>query len=180
MKNVAAALLAVVPCLVLASEPSPYAGQEDRSIKSLSAEEIVSLRRGDGMGFAKLAELNHFPGPRHVLDVADELGLSSQQLEATRTLYEEMRQSAVSLGEEIIAAESRLNLQFEEGTVDAESLESALMQIGKLRARLRNVHLRAHLSQAELLEPEQIRRYDVVRGYRDGPDAHGEHHNLHQ
>ena len=47
---------------------SPYAGEESRAIKSLSASEIQALRQGHGMGYAKAAELNHYPGPRHVLD----------------------------------------------------------------------------------------------------------------
>ena len=93
MKKLAALFLTLVSCSVLASDQSPYAGEEFRSIKSLSDHEIQSLRRGDGMGFSKLAELNHFPGPKHVLDVADELELSPLQLAETKSLYEEMRRS---------------------------------------------------------------------------------------
>lgn len=48
---------------------SKYTDQEDRIIKSLSSEDIKSLQTGTGDAFggmAKLAELNGYPGPRHV------------------------------------------------------------------------------------------------------------------
>jgi hypothetical protein len=47
----------------------PYAGQDARDIKSLSAEDIAELRRGGGWGFAKSAELNGMPGPAHLLEL---------------------------------------------------------------------------------------------------------------
>jgi hypothetical protein len=175
MKRTTMLFLVLIPCLVIASDQSPYVGEEVRSIKSLSENEIASLRNGEGMGFAKLAELNHFPGPKHVLDVANELGLSPQQIAETKSLYEEMRRDAVLLGEKIVAAESGLDTDFEQGTISAESLEAALLQIGYLQAQLRNVHLRAHLSQAQLLKPEQIQEYDALRGY----GATSQDHNMH-
>lgn len=166
MRKIAFLLIIVLPCASLASDRSPYVGEEIRSIRSLSKNQIESLRRGHGMGFAKLAELNHYPGPKHVLEIADDLDLSPAQLAATRVLYEEMRRKAMTLGEEIILAESRLDQAFANRTVEAESLESALSEIGRLRARLRFVHLESHLRQRQLLSTEQISTYDTVRGYR--------------
>jgi len=172
--------LILIPCFVIASDQSPYAGEEVRSIKSLSIQEIESLRRGDGMGFAKLAELNHFPGPKHVLDISNELGLSPQQLTETKSLYEEMRRSAVILGEELLLAESRLDRKFEQGSIGPESLEAALLEIGRIRAQLRYVHLRAHLSQTRLLKHEQIQKYDAVRGYIGTSHDRGGHSTVHE
>ena len=60
---------------------SKYTGQEDRIIKSLSSEDIKSLQTGTGDAFggmAKLAELNGYPGPRHVLDLANKLKLTDE------------------------------------------------------------------------------------------------------
>ena len=172
MIKILSLILAIVPCVVLASDESPYAGEEIRSIKSLSHKEIESLRRGDGMGFAKLAELNHYPGPKHVLDISDDLGLSPQQLADSQGLYEEMRANAVLLGAQLLAAESRLDQKFEQGSIDQDSLETALLEIGRLRAQLRYVHLSAHLRQERLLRSEQIRIYDAVRGYHGTAHDH--------
>ncbi len=66
---------------------------------------------------------------------------------------------------------------FAEGAVDDDSLEKALLEIGHLRARLRFVHLEAHLRQAAILTPEQIHDYDRLRGYKDR--AHRSHRREH-
>jgi hypothetical protein len=177
--TVALLSLALVFPFVSASEEPSYAGQELRSIKSLSEQEIESLRRGDGMGFAKLAELNHFPGPRHVLDLSRELELSLGQLADTQALYDEMLEDAKSLGDAIIEAESELDRAFKSASITAESLETALREIGRLRAELRYVHLRAHLRQKELLSAEQVRKYDALRGYGQASDHHGKQQHPH-
>jgi hypothetical protein len=56
----------MVSALALAQQShSPYAGQEKRAVKTLSPdEEIQALLNGRGMGLAKVAELNHYPGLR--------------------------------------------------------------------------------------------------------------------
>ena len=144
----------IVSCFAATASESPYSGEEQRRIASLSEQEIASLRRGDGMGFAKLAELNHFPGPKHVLNLAEQLGLNASQVDATRRLYEEMHSDAVALGEQLVQAESRLDESFKDGSVSAASLEAALFDIEKIRARL---------------TAEQVARYDELRGYRGHP-----------
>ena len=103
--------------------------------------------------------------------------LDPQQLTATKTLYEEMRRSAVALGEELLLAESRLDHAFEKGSISPQSLETVLLEIGRLRAQLRYVHLQAHLRQKQLLSSEQIQIYDAVRGYHGAARDHGVHPN---
>jgi len=173
-------LLLLVSCISFAADPSPYAGEENRAVKSLSEKEIASLRRGDGIGLAKLAELNHYPGPRHVLDLSTELGLSPSQVSDTQVLYDQMKARAIVLGEELIAAESRLDEEFAEKSITTHSLEAALLDMGRLRAQLRFVHLEAHLKQAQLLSTDQILKYDSVRGYQGAGKDHSHHQNSHK
>ncbi len=102
MKIFVVYLFFAIPQLLMAGQafpPSSYSGQESRVIKSLSEQEIEALEYGDGMGFAKAAELNHYPGPRHVLDLAEQLGLTPPQESRTQALYEEMREAAVLVGQ---------------------------------------------------------------------------------
>jgi hypothetical protein len=66
---------ALLAGLVLAAD-MPYAGQQTRAVKALSDDEIAALRKGEGMGMAKAAELNGYPGPAHVLQLAGPLGLT--------------------------------------------------------------------------------------------------------
>src|ERR1700731_1837605 len=91
-------LLLASPGAAMAQGPSPYAGQERRPIKALSETEMRDLAEGRGMGLAKAAELNSYPGPMHVLELADRLGLSEAQRAASEALIPPMRQKAVALG----------------------------------------------------------------------------------
>ena len=52
-----------------------------------------------------------------------------------------------------------------------------LADIARSRARLRFIHLSAHLETPALLTHEQIARYDALRGYRShaGGATHGGH-----
>src|SRR6266513_6395086 len=77
-----------------AQTTSPYAGQQQRTIKALSVQEIGDLLEGRGMGLAKAGELNSYPGPLHVLQLADQLGLSDAQRAATASLQATMRDQA--------------------------------------------------------------------------------------
>lgn len=156
-------------------EPSPYVDLTGREIKALSAEEIGELHAGEGMGLALPAELNGYPGPRHVLDMGDELGLSAEQRTAVQRQFDSMHRDAVALGGELIEAESRLDRLFADRQAAPDSLRAAVDEVGRLRAALRYTHLDAHVATRALLSEEQIQRYDELRGYADG--AGMEHHH---
>lgn len=144
---------------------SPYAGHQHREIKALSAEQVDGYRNGEGMGMALAAELNSYPGPRHVLELTQELGLDAEQVRRARQIHESMKSEAVELGGRVVEAERRLDRAFAERTITAASLDSLTAEIAGLQGRLRAAHLRAHLSVAELLSPAQRRAYDRLRGY---------------
>lgn len=156
---------------------SPYTGQERREIKALSKEEINGYLSGDGMGFAKVAELNHHPGPRHVLDLADQLQLSNEQRNKTQAIFESMKSQAVSLGKQLVEKEQLLDSRFAEGTISDAELEKLVTEISVIQGKLRAVHLRAHLAQRAVLTQDQIRIYAAHRGYQqpEADDPHAGH-----
>ena len=161
-----------------AGEPlSPYAGQERREIKALSKEEVDRYLSGDGMGFAKTAELNHYPGPRHVLELAGQLQLSDEQRRRTQAILEDMKSQAVSLGKQLVEKEQLLDSRFAEGTISEAELEQLVTQVSVIQGKLRAVHLRAHLAQKVVLTQDQIRIYDALRGYQQpaADDPHAGH-----
>jgi len=152
----------------LAQQPgsaTPYAGEQHRAVKALSPQEIERLQRGDGLGYALAAELNGYPGPRHVLELADSLAITPAQRERVRAVYEAMRAEAVALGEAIIAEETALDCAFADGSIDEGRLAAALERIAGLQARLRGTHLRAHLALRGVLSPGQVAAYARLRGY---------------
>ncbi len=147
---------------------SPYAGQEHRAIKSLSADDIAQLRAGKGWGLAKPAELNGLPGPGHLLELKEELRLTAGQVRKVQALYDEMNARARALGERFIAAEARIEESFADASATAETLRALLRESERLRSELRFVHLSTHLRTPALLSREQVERYNTLRGY-DGP-----------
>src|SRR6185503_6264092 len=121
---------------VTAQTPQPYAGMETRPIKALSEQQLADLRTGRGMSLALAAELNGYPGPRHVLELADQLNLSPQQRRNVNRLFEEMTVEAVALGQTLITQETALDGQFVKRTVSQDSLSSAIAIIGQAQADL--------------------------------------------
>ena len=153
---------------------SPYVGQERRAIKAYSETEVADYLKGAGMGLAKAAELNQYPGPSHVLELADELALTAEQRTQTQRNHDTMRARAVELGRMIVEKERELDHAFMSRTISPEVLRDLLDDIGRAQTELRYVHLRAHLEQVRILKPEQRARYDAVRGYQTS-GAHGGH-----
>jgi Spy/CpxP family protein refolding chaperone len=145
---------------------SPYAGQQARDIKALSRDDIEELLRGGGWGLAKAAELNGMPGPTHLLDMAAELGLSSEQTAKVTRVRDEMRANAVTLGERFVDKEAELEARFRRGDIAREELGRRVEEIERTRAELRVAHLAAHLEVSRILTKEQVARYGRLRGYR--------------
>jgi len=162
---------------VFAITDSPYVGQEMREIKALSQQEVVGYLNGKGLGYAKAAELNQFPGPSHVLDVAKELNLTEEQTRRTQEIFNVMKAEAATLGKKFVVMEQELDRQFSRGTINANSLKALLSEIGALQTNIRYVHLSAHLEQKTLLTKHQIHLYDQLRGY--GKSHNGGHNHSH-
>lgn len=160
--------LAFVAFAVQSAQPaSPYVGQDDREIKSLSFEDTAALLAGKGMGLAKAAELNGYPGPAHVLELSDSLGFTAEQRSQTEALFTSMESHAQSLGRALVQEERKLDNLFATKSVTPELLSRSLAEIGSLQARGRGAHLQAHLSQIEILTPEQVALYARLRGYAE-------------
>jgi Spy/CpxP family protein refolding chaperone len=151
---------------------SPYAGAAPQEIKALSPAEIADLQAGRGMGLARPAELNGYPGPMHVLELAEPLGLSAAQRAASTAIMTRMREAATALGAQIVDAERALDRAFADNTIDPQTLQAQTASIASLQGRLRAVHLAAHLEQRALLAAAQIERYMSLRGYAA---AHSHH-----
>ena len=145
---------------------SPYQGEENRSIKSLSEKEVDDYMNGRGMGFAKAAELNSFPGPMHVLELEQKLNLTAEQKSAVQNSFQKMKNEAVDLGNKIIEREKELNQMFAENKIDGALLERKTGEIAKLQGDLRRAHLEAHLETKQILSAAQVENYNQLRGYQ--------------
>jgi hypothetical protein len=160
--------------IAAAPAASPYAGMERRQVKALSEQQIADLRAGRGMGLSLPAELNGYPGPAHVLELADTLRLSDDQRTGAKELFEAMKAETIPIGERILSEETALDHLFAEKRATRAELNAAASRIASAQGDLRAAHLRYHLTMSELLSSEQITRYAELRGYGGGHHGHGQ------
>jgi len=142
-----------------------YAGLQNRTIKALSEQQVADIRAGRGMSMALAAELNGYPGPMHVLELAGPLGLTEPQRARTLALFEQMQREARAAGEELLAAETALDHLFKNRQVTGALLSQATARAATAQGALRETHLRFHLSMMEVLSPAQVATYNRLRGY---------------
>jgi hypothetical protein len=171
-------LLPVTALLLACSgaPPSPYAGQPASPVRGLSAQEVADLLAGRGAGYARTAELNSYPGPRHVLDLGAQLELTAEQRATTERVFTTMQQEAQRLGTVIVARERALSAAFATRTISAAVLAARVDSLAFLYGRLRATHLQAHLAVTGLLRSDQVRAYDRLRGYADSAGTHDGNH----
>jgi hypothetical protein len=162
---------------VAAAEEAPYEGFEAREIASLSEADVAALLAGEGWGLALPAELNGYPGPAHVLELADDLALTGRQKAEITLIFDRMRAEAQDAGRAYVAAERHLSMMFGMGHAEADRLDMLLASSAAALARLRAVHLKAHLEVTPLLTDAQKGTYQALRGYAGGADhgGHGAH-----
>lgn len=167
MKRIFIAATAIVlsAAAFAAGDQQPYEGLQARQIKALSQERIDGLLAGQGLSYALAAELNGLPGPRHVLDLAEQLTLNEDQQSRIEAIFAEMNASARTLGSDIVAAEARLEETFASGSATADEVARQTADTAMLEGRLRAVHLNAHLQTEPLLTNHQKHVYAAARGY---------------
>ena len=167
--GVSVAALTALSCVAFGQShpPSspPYAGMQNRDIKSLSEQQVSDLKAGRGMGLALAAELNGYPGPSHLLELADQLNLSADQRLALKKMFDDMKAETIPIGESLLAQEMRLDRFFAEQGVSEQNLKASTTEIGNTQSKLRNAHLKYHLQTRAILNVEQIKHYAELRGY---------------
>src|SRR6266446_6079291 len=96
------------------------------------------VRDGRGFGLAFAADQHGYPGPMHVLELKDRLGLTPEQ-------------------------EARLRALFAGGGADEAAVRAATAEVERARREVRLVHLLAHLKTREILTDAQRRAYHEAR-----------------
>jgi hypothetical protein len=157
-----------------------YSAQHTRDIKALSAEEVNQYRAGAGMGYARAAELNRYPGPMHVLELAGPLALTPDQRAAAQKLMQTHKAEARAIGDKLVDAEHVLDRLFAQAAASEGALAQQVRAVATLRGEYRLSHLETHRRMRALLSDEQVHRYVQLRGYGSGSSATGTHANPHQ
>jgi hypothetical protein len=183
MRFLLACLVLLIAAPLAADEAltSPYRGQTLTGIRGLTEKEISELRQGRGMGLARAAELNGYPGPRHVLDAvgAGRLQLTSEQVQTVQRLFDGMSSEAQRLGSMVLREEWALEQAFRKGAISEADLHASVGRIAVLQGDLRVVHLRTHLETRSVLSEQQIQHYNELRGYSADSPKKKEHEHRH-
>ncbi|MEB3233496.1 MAG: hypothetical protein VKJ64_20985, partial [Leptolyngbyaceae bacterium] len=130
---------AVAPHLAVFGQttPSPYSDQIPSPVRGLSAEEVDNLLNGRGAGYARMAELNNYPGPAHVLELQDQLELSPEQIQAIETIFQRMNTKAKEIGQTIVEQEQALSVAFASNTITSTALQTHIQALAELYGELR-------------------------------------------
>ena len=173
MMIVVGVLLITAPSVAQHRLNSPYRHQAEMGLRGLDDNEIAALKAGNGMGLARAAELNSYPGPRHVLDAIEEgkLTASPEQRGRVQQVFNTMNHDAIRIGAQILSEEQSLEAGFRSATMTETELRSRVATIAALQGQLRAVHLTAHIATRAALSESQIARYNELRGYAGGPNT---------
>ncbi|MHC4992594.1 MAG: hypothetical protein ACYTGC_16610 [Planctomycetota bacterium] len=145
-----------------ADDPLP----EDENLRHLTRAQVEGLRSGRGLGLAKPAEMHGMPGPKHVLELANELGLTPTQREHADRLFDRMHDRAVAAGKAVLEAEARVGSIMRDHPPEmGTELARALAEAGAAWAEVALAHIEAHISMTRVLTPAQIEGYARLRGY---------------
>ena len=169
-------VLAVPAHISAQAHHSPYGEYQNRGIKALSDDDVKAYLAGQGMGLALAAELNRYPGPLHVLEMAKQLYLTASQKAETEKARSAMLKKATELGKSIVERERELDGLFARGEIAEGRLRALVEEIARLQGELRITHLQAHLEMKRILTLEQHRIYGHLRGYDKEAEMEHEGH----
>jgi hypothetical protein len=165
LTRIVTASLVVLPlaAAVAAQHEHPATAGAATATSALTAEAVQQLLNGDGMGLARPAEMNQYPGPKHVLELKQQLGITVEQERKVEQIRQQMLDAARPLGRAIVEAEQALDKAFASSSITAADLGRRLAMIAELQGKLRQAHLHAHLLTKPLLTAEQVKRYYELR-----------------
>ena len=126
---------------------------------SLTKEEVNAYLTGRSLNLDRVAEINHFPNPKKVIEIKSLLNLNRAQNNRTTISYKLMRKYAIKTGRKIVRKENQLNNLFQQTTVDLSAVKKLVNEIAVLKGELRFIHLRARVNQKSYLTNEQISTY---------------------
>jgi uncharacterized protein (DUF305 family) len=135
------------------------------AIRGLSPGEAHAIGAGEGAGMARAAELNGIPGPRHVLDLAEQLGLTPGQHAEITAIHATMHEEAIRVGQAYLDAQHAFEQQLRDPARRGQALTTQHPEVTTLHGELQRTHLRAHVATASVLSEEQIATYNTLRGH---------------
>ncbi len=133
------------------------------NVQACEAEFEAVVHDGRGFGMAFTADQTGYPGPLHVLELKERLGLSPEQEAKARALLHAMFSESRPKGAALLEAEARLRKLFADGAADEAAVRAAVAEVEHARREVRLVHLLTHLKTRDFLTEAQRRIYHEAR-----------------
>ena len=149
-------------------------GMDGGMLGGVSAQEKEALLKGAGLGAGMIAMMNGYPGPKHVLEMGDELGLTAEQRESIGKTYGKVKAESVEFGTELVEKDEKLTALFASGSVSTGEVEKLSREIGELQGRVRAAHLNAHVETYDALTPAQREQLSSMQGMHQMHQGSGE------
>jgi Spy/CpxP family protein refolding chaperone len=130
----------------------------------VSEQEKEALLKGAGLGAGMIAMMNGYPGPKHVLEMGDELELTAAQRESIGKTYGNVKAESVKLGTELVEKDEALTALFTAGSATTGEVGKLSRDIGELQGRVRAAHLNAHVETFDALTPAQREKLSSMQG----------------
>lgn len=140
----------------------------------VSEQEKEALLKGAGLGAGMIAMMNGYPGPKHVLELGDELELNAAQRESIGKTYGNVKAESVKLGTELVEKDEALTALFTSGSATTGEVEKLSRDIGELQGRVRAAHLNAHVETFDALTPAQREKLSSMQGKHQMHQGSGE------
>ena len=115
------------------------------------------------MGPVREAKLNHFPGPKHLLELASEVELHNAQAISIEEILLKMKSKSVAEGSGIVEPDCHLADRFASGQPSVAEARRIARYLGVMRDTLEGIHLLAHIESARELTGDLNEGYDRLR-----------------
>jgi hypothetical protein len=77
-----------------------------------------------------------------------------------------MQIEAKALGAQVISREYEPDHLFKDRKASPASIEEATAKVAQVQGQLRAAHLKYHLNTKDMLTPQQVAKYNQLRGYQ--------------
>ena len=161
-------VIGVVTGLVTGSAAAQQPGHDGAAphhqfAQTCTTEFEKTVAQGRGFGMAFVADQQGYPGPMHVLELKETLGLTAEQEARTQALLTAMFAESRPKSARLLVAEKKLRDLFASGQVHEPALRAAVADVEQARGEVRLVHLTFHLKTRQILTDEQRRLYHEAR-----------------
>jgi len=136
-------------------------------VRTLNRQQYDAYLKGTASDeMATVAEMNHYPMPDKVLELSNQLDLSTVQIKKITEVNTQMHRRRLQIGGSIISNEKMLDSLFKTRKMTDGSLIFYTNRHGLYQGELKNAILQACIATEKLLSAQQITKLEALQKKR--------------